>query len=69
METEVYTLRTSSWRQISILPPCLLRGRRSADDWVIISFDFKQEEFKETPHPNIGLEFSERAKLINLRET
>ncbi|KAF5732586.1 putative F-box protein [Tripterygium wilfordii] len=58
---QVYTLGTSSWRQISAVPPCEF-------DWhlapvpaygdvhwgsknLIVSFDLKKEEFKSTPLP------------------
>ncbi|KAJ0097539.1 hypothetical protein Patl1_27222 [Pistacia atlantica] len=68
-ETQVYTLGTNSWRQISSNPSCILSscGVTAYEDmhWMpffiggnqyemmIVSFNFKEEEFKWTRHPKL----------------
>lgn len=90
--SEVYTLGTSSWREISSVPPEPLGNmsngvsaygdmhwadddhfsfgqNKGVDKCVIISFDFKKEEFKRTPTPNFGSVsyVHERFMMINLK--
>ncbi|ESR36065.1 hypothetical protein CICLE_v10030374mg, partial [Citrus x clementina] len=90
--SEIYTLGTSSWREISSVPPEDLDNmsngvsaygdmhwadddhfsfgqRKGVDNCVIISFDFKKEEFKRTPTPDFGsLSYEhERFVMINLK--
>lgn len=63
--TQILVLGTSSWRDISSVPPCALSTQRRVcaygdTHWLtlcdlrtchIISFDFKKEEFYCLPHP------------------
>nr|WRO64606.1 MYB transcription factor protein [Rosa persica] len=63
---QVYILGTSSWKRISLVPPCNLSTKKISAygdlHWLInrtttggqiciVSFDFKKEEFYLTPHP------------------
>ncbi|KAK2664887.1 hypothetical protein Ddye_003461 [Dipteronia dyeriana] len=78
--TEVHTLGTESWRHISSVPSCnslSATGVSACGDmhWTnglpeckIISFNFQQEEFNLTPHPDFGmLQYRKDFMLVNLK--